>query len=37
MGVRDGRAEALSATGGGKAAISLTPDFEGTGSGSLMD
>ena len=34
MGVRDGRAEA---SGGGKAAISLTPDFEGTGSGSLMD
>ena len=34
----DGRAEGLSATGdGGQAAISLTPDIDGTGSGSLLD
>ena len=34
----DGRAEGLSAIGdGGKATISLTPDVDGTGSGSLLD
>ena len=34
----DGRAEGLSAVGdGGQAAISLTPDVDGTGSGSLLD
>ena len=34
----DGRAEGLSAIGdGGQAAISLTPDVDGTGSGSLLD
>ena len=34
----DGRAEGLSAMGdGGQAAISLTPDVDGTGSGSLME
>ena len=33
----DGRAEGSSAIGdGGKAAISLTPDVDGTGSGSLL-
>ena len=33
----DGRAEGLSAKGdGGQAAISLTPDVDGTGSGSLL-
>ena len=34
----DGRAEESSAMGdGGQAAISLTPDVDGTGSGSLLD
>ena len=34
----DGRAEGWSAIGGGgQAAISLTPDVDGTGSGSLLD
>ena len=34
----DGRAEGSSATGdGGQAAVSLTPDVDGTGSGSLLD
>ena len=34
----DGRAEGWSAVGdGGKAAIALTPDVDGTGSGSLLD
>ena len=34
----DGRAEGSSAIGeGGQAAISLTPDVDGTGSGSLPD
>ena len=34
----DGRAEGWSAVGdGGQAAISLTPDVDGTGSGSLLD
>ena len=34
----DGRAEGSSATGdGGRAAVSLTPDVDGTGSGSLLD
>ena len=34
----DGRAEGTSAIGdGGQAAISLTPDVDGTGSGSLLD
>ena len=34
----DGRAEGLSAIGdGGQAAISLTPDIDGTGPGSLPD
>ena len=34
----DGRAEGSSAMGdGGQAAISLTPDVDGTGSGSLLD
>ena len=34
----DGRAEGSSAIGdGGQAAISLTPDVESTGSGSLLD
>ena len=34
----DGRAEGSSTTGdGGRAAISLTPDADGTGSGSLLD
>ena len=34
----DGRAEASSAIGdGGPAAMSLTPDADGTGSGSLLD
>ena len=34
----DGRAEGSSATGdGGQAAISLTPDVAGTGSGSLLE
>ena len=36
--VGDGRAEGWSAIGdGGQAAISLTPDADGTGSGSLLD
>ena len=36
--VGDGRAEGLSAIGdGGQAAISLMPDVDGTGSGSLLD
>ena len=36
--VGDGRAEGLSAIGdGGQAAISLRPDIDGTGSGSLLD
>ena len=36
--VEDGRDERLSAIGdGGQAAISLTPDLDGTGSGSLLD
>ena len=34
----DGRAEGSSAIGdGGQAAIPLTPDVDGTGSGSLLD
>ena len=34
----DGRAEGSSAIGdGGQAAISLTPDLDGTGSGALLD
>ena len=34
----NGRAEGSSATGdGGQAALSLTPDVDGTGSGSLLD
>ena len=34
----DGRAEGSSAIGdGGQAAISLMPDIDGTGSGSLLD
>ena len=34
----DGRAEGSSAIGdGGQAAISLNPDVDGTGSGSLLD
>ena len=34
----NGRAEGSSATGdGGQAAVSLTPDVDGTGSGSLLD
>ena len=34
----DGRAEGLSAIGdGGKATVSLAPDVDGTGSGSLLD
>ena len=34
----DGRAEGLSTIGdGGQAAISLTPDVDGSGSGSLLD
>ena len=34
----DGRAEGSSAVGdGGQAAISLTPDMDGTGSGSLLE
>ena len=34
----DGRAEGSSAIGdGGQTAISLTPDIDGTGSGSLLD
>ena len=34
----DGRAEGSSAIGdGGQAAISFTPDVDGTGSGSLLD
>ena len=34
----DGRAEGSSATGdGGQAAVSLMPDIDGTGSGSLLD
>ena len=34
----DGRVEGLSAIGdGGQAAISLTPDIDGTGSGSWLD
>ena len=34
----DGRAEGSSAIGdGGQAAISLTPDVDGTGSGSLLE
>ena len=34
----DGRAEGSSAVGdGGRAAISLTPDIDGAGSGSLLD
>ena len=37
-GVGDARAEGSSAIGDrGQAAISLTSDFEGTGSGSLLD
>ena len=33
-----GRSEGSSATGdGGQAAVSLTPDVDGTGSGSLLD
>ena len=36
--MEDGRAEGSSAIGdGGQAAISLTPDIDGTGSGSLLD
>ena len=36
--MRDGRAGGLSAVGDrGEAAISLTPDVDGTGSGSLLD
>ena len=36
--VGDGRAEGSSALeAGGQAAVSLTPDADGTGSGSLMD
>jgi len=35
--VGDGRAEGSSATGAGEqAAVSLTPDVDGTGSGSLL-
>ena len=35
--VRDGRAEGFSATGdGGQAAVSLTPEMDGPGSGSLL-
>lgn len=37
MKVGYSRAEGLSVIDGGKPAISLTPDFEGAGSGSLMD
>ena len=34
----DGRAEGSSATGdGGQAGVSLMPDIDGTGSGSLVD
>ena len=34
----NGRAEGSSATGdGGQAAVSLTPDVDGTGSGSLLE
>ena len=34
----DGRGEGFSATGdGGQAAMSLTPDIDGTGSGSLLE
>ena len=34
----DGRAEGSSAIGdGGQAAVSLTPDIDGTGSGSLLE
>ena len=34
----DGRVEGLSATGDGRqAAVSLTPDADGTGSGSLLE
>ena len=37
-GVEDGRAKGSSAIGDrGQAAISLTSDFDGTGSGSLLD
>ena len=36
--MEDGRTEGSSATGdGGQAAISLTPDVDDTGSGSLLD
>ena len=36
--VGDGRAEGSSAIGdGGQAAVSLTPDMDGTGSGSLLE
>ena len=36
--MEDGRAEGSSAVGdGGKAAISLIPNVDGTGSGSLLD
>ena len=36
--VRDGRAERFSATGeGGQAAVSLTPEMDGTGSGFLLE
>ena len=36
--MRDGRAEGSSGIGdGGQAVISLTPDVDGTGSGSLLD
>ena len=36
--MEDGRAEGLSAIGdGGQGAISLTPDVDGTDSGSLLD
>ena len=36
--VGDGRAEGSSATGdGGRAAVSLTPDVDGTGVSSLLD
>ena len=35
--VRNGRAEGFSAKGdGGQAAVSLTPEMDGTGSGSLL-
>ena len=35
--VGEGRAEGSSVIGGGQSAISLTPDVDGTGSGSLLD